>query len=395
MSSTKTKRYLMLLAAVGLVAAALGGTGTFASFNAEVANGNNYFATGTLLLHNTSGGTTCTSEAASNNTNTNVTTNGCATLFSVNLNTVRTNLSSGASGVTTSLSVNALPATVGIDAGDTITVTQGANSQTFTVSLAAAPGATTINISSANISPAFTSGAAVTYDGGTHFAQLKLTNAGTVDASGIKFKAPSACSSTAGPGQVWGTLTSALSSGSPSGTTLSVTSLGASVRSGQSITLTSGGNTQTFVTTAAASAGATSITVTSQTANFSYPIGTNVSWGPEFGTGNLCTGLQVVIIETDSSYNHVLANPALGCAYGTSAGGGIGCTFASTPALSDVPTSLTALSLASGASGNTSTDLTAGQSRYFLIGVKQPSGLGNTYQDRKASFDLLWHIDQA
>ncbi len=39
MAKTKLKRYLMLLAALGLVAiAAGGGGGTFASFNAEVAN---------------------------------------------------------------------------------------------------------------------------------------------------------------------------------------------------------------------------------------------------------------------------------------------------------------------------------------------------------------------
>ena len=52
MSRTKTKRYLVLLAAVGLVAAALGGTGTFASFNAETTNAGNTFSTGTLLLSN-------------------------------------------------------------------------------------------------------------------------------------------------------------------------------------------------------------------------------------------------------------------------------------------------------------------------------------------------------
>ena len=50
MSRTKTKRYLVLLAAVGLVAAALGGTGTFASFTADVTNSGNTFQTGTLLL---------------------------------------------------------------------------------------------------------------------------------------------------------------------------------------------------------------------------------------------------------------------------------------------------------------------------------------------------------
>jgi predicted ribosomally synthesized peptide with SipW-like signal peptide len=52
MSKTKTKRYLILLAAIGLVAAALGGTGTFASFTAQTTNSGNYFATGTLLLSN-------------------------------------------------------------------------------------------------------------------------------------------------------------------------------------------------------------------------------------------------------------------------------------------------------------------------------------------------------
>ena len=53
MSRTKTKRYLVLLAAVGLVAAALGGTGTFATFTADVTNSNNTFQTGTLVLSDT------------------------------------------------------------------------------------------------------------------------------------------------------------------------------------------------------------------------------------------------------------------------------------------------------------------------------------------------------
>lgn len=71
MSSTKTKRYLVLLAAVGLVAAALGGTGTFASFNAEVTNAGNSFATGTLLLSDSvHSANTCYSDTASTNSET-------------------------------------------------------------------------------------------------------------------------------------------------------------------------------------------------------------------------------------------------------------------------------------------------------------------------------------
>jgi predicted ribosomally synthesized peptide with SipW-like signal peptide len=78
MSSTKTKRYLMLLAAVGLVAAALGGTGTFASFTAQTTNAGNTFATGTLLLSNTVGaGSPCHSESNASNAAT------CPAVFTV------------------------------------------------------------------------------------------------------------------------------------------------------------------------------------------------------------------------------------------------------------------------------------------------------------------------
>ncbi|MDX6425591.1 MAG: hypothetical protein QOD52_996 [Gaiellaceae bacterium] len=66
MSRTKTKRYLMLLAAVGLIAAGLGGTGTFASFTAQTTNADNSFTTGTLLLSNKV--TTVTSTACLSNT---------------------------------------------------------------------------------------------------------------------------------------------------------------------------------------------------------------------------------------------------------------------------------------------------------------------------------------
>ena len=70
--SKKAKRYLMLLAALGILAVALGGgSGTFASFTAQVANKNNVFATGTLFLHNTKqgSGTTCRSEDSVDSTN--------------------------------------------------------------------------------------------------------------------------------------------------------------------------------------------------------------------------------------------------------------------------------------------------------------------------------------
>jgi len=70
-------------------------------------------------------------------------------------------------------------------------------------------------------------------------------------------------------------LTTALVSGTAY-TTLDVSPLDAAVASGDSILLTSGSDTQTFVTSAAAAVGATSLTVTSASANFSYPVGTLV-----------------------------------------------------------------------------------------------------------------------
>jgi predicted ribosomally synthesized peptide with SipW-like signal peptide len=78
MSKKRLKQYLMLLTVVGLVAvAAGGGSGTFASFSAEVTNANNTFAAGTLYLHDNGGTTTCTSESSSDN----LSTNNCDVLF--------------------------------------------------------------------------------------------------------------------------------------------------------------------------------------------------------------------------------------------------------------------------------------------------------------------------
>src|SRR5579862_4890880 len=68
MSTKRLKQYSMLLLAIGVIAVSLSGGGTFATFNAQVANRNNTFATGTLYLHQTATNT-CTSESSSSNAN--------------------------------------------------------------------------------------------------------------------------------------------------------------------------------------------------------------------------------------------------------------------------------------------------------------------------------------
>lgn len=91
MSRKRVKQYLMLLMAIGVIAVAMSGSGTFASFNAETTNPGNTFAAGTLFLHDTpNGGTTCTSESATSNAGSNqfninpgdgTNGNNCAALF--------------------------------------------------------------------------------------------------------------------------------------------------------------------------------------------------------------------------------------------------------------------------------------------------------------------------
>lgn len=317
MSRTKTKRYLMLLAAVGLIAAGLGGAGTFASFTAETTNSGNYFATGTLFLHNNGGTTTCTSESDLAN---NAVVNGCDVLFHV------------------------------------------------------APLTSTSPI----------------------YAHLTLTNAGSIDSKDIQFNAPGGCSFAASTFSSTA-LAAPLPVSGNSVTTLHFAALTGSIAVGDAILVTEGTHAQTFTATAAASAGATSVTVTSVTANFSYTTGASLSNAPTFtGAGNLCGQLQIMVVETGANFNGDVPTGATSCSYGfgnpISGPPFTGCAFDSSKTLQNLPSSPTPLL---DADHTTNTTLLAGQSRYFLIGIKPPTGLANAYQNRRAQFDLHWQIDQA
>jgi predicted ribosomally synthesized peptide with SipW-like signal peptide len=181
----------MLLAVIGLVAIASGGgSGTFASFNAEVANNGNTFASGTLFLHNTANGTTCTSESAANNRNlgagdacsfifhiANATTattyykvalTNDGTLAASGLNFYTNSLCNSAadpisngtvqgnqSGTVTSIAVSGL--TYGIPTATTITI----NGNNFTTNGPTSPGSPSITIQSATV--ALTGGQAITF----------------------------------------------------------------------------------------------------------------------------------------------------------------------------------------------------------------------------------------
>jgi hypothetical protein len=391
----------MLLGAIGLVAIAGSSSGTFASFNAEVTNSGNYFASGTLILNDNGGQNTCTSVGTSNsNLNTG---NGCDTLFQ--LNKLATPTGSLSTGLT-----NGTPATEldfggsglaggAISAGDTLTVISGTNSHTFTATETALVGAAVVTVTSSDPGFDYPTGSTVTDSASTQFAQLQLTNAGSLDASDIKASMPSDCGSAAAEGT--GTLAAPLTLGTAP-TTITFSALtGGGINTGDPVVVSDGSHFQTFISTQTVASGATSVTVATQPANFSYTTSATVG-GPSLGTGSLCTALTLSIIETDATYDigYNSAPAAEGCASGTAqiTYPALGCVLDSGPTLhAFFLAGSNPLTLTSGILSNTGTNLSAGKSRYFLIAVREPVGAltDNTFQNRKASFDLTWHIDQA
>ncbi|HTU14419.1 MAG TPA: SipW-dependent-type signal peptide-containing protein, partial [Solirubrobacterales bacterium] len=210
--SRNAKRYLMLLAAIGLIAVvAGGGSGTFASFNAEVENAGNTISTGTLFLHDTAGGVTCTSESATNNANLG-TGDNCHTIFNASL----------------------------------------------------------------------TSSSATTY------YAVTLKNAGTLNASDISVYSPTGgCTSAPGAYLSNGTLDTTLSGAQ---TSITIDNLVYGMPTGTVLKI----GTDTFTTSEVAQPGS-SVTVTGS-GTINENSGTAVQFQPSFGSGDLCSGLDMEII---------------------------------------------------------------------------------------------------
>ena len=101
-----------------------------------------------------------------------------------------------------------------------------------------------------------------------------------------------------------------------------------------------------------------------------------------FGTAPTCANLQLAVQETQSDFSTNVF-----CAYGTVAG--TGCTIDSGHNLTTA-TSLTTLNT----TGPTAATLAAGASRYYVIEINPNVATDNSLQNRKAQFDVTWHIDQ-
>jgi hypothetical protein len=103
------------------------------------------------------------------------------------------------------------------------------------------------------------------------------------------------------------------------------------------------------------------------------------------GTGNPCSKIQIYVQQFSDSGG----TTASACLYG--GGDGTTCDF------SDATKTIAAFASAySDASGGLSigSGLGAGGSNYFKIGVKLPSDANNTFQGRKATWDVNWYLAQ-
>jgi predicted ribosomally synthesized peptide with SipW-like signal peptide len=376
MSSKRVKQYLMLLTAIGLIAIASGGgSGTFASFTAEVHNPGNTFATGSLYLHDSvTNLAECKSEEAPANSNTtetpNTTGHNCDTLLTVPNSTFAPNGYVDIAGANTTGALTGAGHTTidvldwnggttglqfGIPNGAEVEFTDGVNQVICTLNGAAVQGDTTITVQPCDFGGHSYGTGTIVSSEGPFIAHLTLRNAGTIDGKDLSFALDSIAHT--------------------------------------------GGCDQTV-------AGLGGSTTLCQDTDF-----TITEVGPDFAA------------TVDQSTGDI--SSATGCAYGTGVGG---CT-ANSQALSDISTqdptsfsgSWTPLTLSSGGGTNNTrqpigvdsitnhatgsgpgdpnadpgtNDTNPGGARYFLVEI-WPGDLSNSDMGASATFDIIWHMTQA
>jgi hypothetical protein len=326
----RTKKVLLLMMAIG-AAAYFGLSGTFASFSAETSNLGSSVASGTLTMSDqVNAGTICLSANGVVNVNTNcaqvlnltnvapggvsaaaqVTIKNTGSLDASKLylfapyvnSTLTTQVLSGAGGP-----LVVAPLEGNVTSGDHIRVTYGGQFQDFTATASVAALATSIPVSGTATST-FPVGSVVTdidsnqsptttdcYDAKTSVG----ATAGATSGNDLNFNSPTGnpfCravlmyvqETTNNKHYCWvgngsGTAickapTSVTLTSGISGTVMSlpVGSVTGNITSGDTIHVASGGNSQDFVANGNTFAGASSITVNSVAANFSYPAGSTV-----------------------------------------------------------------------------------------------------------------------
>lgn len=375
MSSKRVKQYLLLLTAIGLIAIASGGSGTFASFSAEVHNPGNTFATGSLYLHDSvTNLAECESEQAPNNSNTsetpNTTGHNCDTLFTVpnstfapdgTVNIAGTHTTGALTGTITTIDVSDWNGgntglSFAIANGAEVQLDNGSTTDICTVNGAVAAGATSITVNSCALGAhSYTTGALVEAEG-PFIAHLTLRNAGTIDGKDLKFALDSV-SNTGGCDQTVNGLNNSTTLCADTNFTITETNSAFAATINATTGNTSGALGCAYGTLASGGCTATSQTLSSiSTQNPTTFSGswTNLTLASAGGTNNTRQPTGV-----DSITNH-------------STGSGPGSTGA--------------------APGTGLTN--PGGARYFLVEI-WPGSLTNDDMGASATFDVIWHMDQA
>ena len=439
-----SKAILMLLMAAG-IASYFGGAGTWAGFTAETSNPNDALASGTLTLRNNVT-TNCDSNAGESTNNVNANCNvalsfsnqepgvftGTATVTLTNTGSLNASklylwapfanaVVSGANGTpgniaqsttVTSLNVYASghgPAGVEgtIAAGDLLTITYGPNSQTLCVGAGgAAPGATSIPISSTGACVGHTNVTAYAFNTG---ATVQDTNSDTTAANTDCYDAQQTvytfnpttgnplCSAAllyvqettggknycwfgSGSGSASGMCNAPISSnptglGSGANQTIAagsyaVSALKGNIKSGDTVAFTESGNVVTCPASANYYIGAASITVGACTVQSGSVNGIFDNSAVVTDTSTLTTlasDSSDTISQFDINHNYNLKQNL----------------------------ELTPVS-ANGTTSVTGTDLASLAARTFVVGVIIPgtAAAQNQLQGLKSTFGLTWHIDQ-
>ncbi len=426
-----TKRVLTLMLLAG-IAVYVGGGGVFGSFNAETTNAGSSAASGTLTMSDAvNSGTACASVDGTSNVNsgcdavltlTNLApgvfpSTGTATVTVANTGSIdasklwlwappnSTTLSAGitASSTITSISVASIP--TAISAGQSIVISNGTNAESLVASGSAATcsSSCSIPVNSYTTTYAYSSSNSVNVVDCVDSKTTTSPVSGATVGTDLSFNATSG-NPFCGAALLYVQETTGTTSGSPGGhsycwlgkdygdssgmcvapisvnpsstlstggaiTSLPVTELDGNVRSGDSITITSGTNTQTFTASGNAYYGATSIPISSATPNFAYPTSSTISDTTTLGTLNSDTTDTITNFDT-------LHNGSQG------------------PIELKTVTSNGTLQ----ASGPT-TELGTGSAneRTFVVGVYFPQPAGNNQnalQGLSSSFGMTWHVDQ-
>jgi hypothetical protein len=294
-----------------------------------------------------------------------------------------------------------------VSGGDQITVSFGGHTQTFTASSGASAGATSISVTSVAANYSYPVGSRVeetstnTTAANTECFDAKTTSspvAGATYGTQLNFNSTTdnpLCSSllfwvqeqTNGNNYCWyglgssasaspsaigqcrtpttATLSSTLTAGVPT-TSLPVSALSGNVKSGDSIVVTQGSNTQTFTASSAAFIGDTSISISSATPGYSYTSAATVQDSTAFGALDGDTTDTISAFDTGHPQtNRIELHPLTG---------------------NGTADSLAAVEL------NKHGD--SGSSRVFYVGVYMPSSGTNLLQGLQSTFGLDWHIDQ-